>query len=230
MKKKIITIISIFIICIIAASLCACDKGGEDFNLDYYDLKDFTTLKNFTVVSSQEPNTTAKYVNDGSRILFETTTVDEDGVENDVIYHFSTDENKAYIANAWQSIDAKDADDYLSSIADRTGLAYTNVKEPYVKEINKGRYAIDPDHFFKETFRVKYETFFGKEYEDSEFTSEYESQKEKLFGNVDNYMITLDFTTKKQISLAIENAKEKKLLTFRYSDIENTKITLPKES
>ncbi|MDE6870463.1 MAG: hypothetical protein K2J75_07015, partial [Clostridia bacterium] len=80
-----------------------------------------------------------------------------------------------------------------------------------------------------EAFRVKYETFFGKEYEESEFTTEYESQKEDLFGNVDDYMITLDCTTKKQMTLSIENATDKKLLTYRYSDIEDTSITLPKD-
>ncbi len=42
-------------------------------------------------------------------------------------------------------------------------------------------------------------------------------------------MITLDCTTKKQMTLSIENAKEKKLLTYRYSDIEDTNITLPKD-
>ncbi|MDE5756755.1 MAG: hypothetical protein K2I23_06670, partial [Clostridia bacterium] len=212
---------------IMTAVLCACNRDGEGCDLEYYDWKDFSSLKNFTVVNSQEPNTTAKYVNDGSKILFETTTVSEEG-ENNVIYQFSTDENKAYIAGAWQDIDIKDADDYLSSITDRTGLAYVGIKEPYVKEIAKHKYSIDADHFFKEAFRVKYETFFGKEYEESEFTTEYESQKEDLFGNVDNYMITLDCTTKKQMTLSIENAKEKKLLTYRYSDIEDTSITLPK--
>ena len=120
-------------------------------------------------------------------------------------------------------------DDYLSSIADRTGLSYVGVKETYVTKISKHKYAIDPDHFFKEAYRVKYETIFGKEYEESEFTTEYESQKESLFGNVDNYMITLDCSTKKQMTLSIENAKEKKLLTYKYSDIEDTSITVPKE-
>lgn len=229
MKKKIIITTCILLVSILTVALCACNKDGEGFDLEYYDLKDFTTLKNFTVINSQEPNTVAKYVNDGSRILFETTTTGEDGVENNVIYQFSTDENKAYISGAWQNIDVKDADDYLSSIADRTGLAYVGIKDNYVKEIASHKYSIDADHFFKEAFRVKYETFFGKEYEESEFTTEYEDQKEDLFGNVDNYMITLDCATKKQMTLSIENAKEKKLLTYRYSDIEDTNITLPKE-
>ena len=229
MKRKLIITTSIILICILAVAFCACNKDGDGFNFEYYDLKDFTTLKNFTVVNSQEPNTVAKYVNDGSRILFETTTTDDSGEPNNVIYQFSTDENKAYISGAWQDIDVKDADDYLSSIADRTGLAYAGVKEPYVKEIATHKYSFDPDNFFKEAFRIKYETFFGKEYEESEFTAEYESQKEDLFGNVDNYMITLDCTTKKQMTLSIENAKEKKLLTYRYNDIEDTNITLPKD-
>ncbi|MDE6276351.1 MAG: hypothetical protein K2M75_07460 [Clostridia bacterium] len=228
MKKKLIITTCILTVCALACALCACQKDGEGWDLNYYDVTDFTSLKNFTVVNSQEPNTTAKYVNDGSRILFETTTVSDDGEDNNVIYQFSVDENKAYISGAWQDIDVKDADDYLSSIADRTGLAYVGVKDPYVKKIAKRKYAIDPDHFFKEAFRVKYETFFGKDYEESEFTTEYESQKEDLFGNVDNYMITLDCSTKKQMTLSIENAKDKKLLTYRYTDIEETDISLPK--
>ena len=229
MKNKLIITISILLVCSMAVTLCACQNDGDGWDYEYYDLKDFTTLKNFTVVNSREPNTTAKFVNDGSRILFETTTTDEEGEDNVVLYHFSTDDNKAYISGAWHDVDIKDADDYLSSIADRTGLAYVGVQETYVKEIAKRKYAIDPDHFFKEAFRVKYETIFGKEYEESEFTTEYESQKETLFGNVDNYMITLDCSTKKQMTLSIENAKDKKLLTYKYSDIEDTNITVPKE-
>ena len=229
MKRKLIIITSILLVCVIAVALCSCKKDGEGKDYDYYDLKDFTTLKNFTVVNSREPNVTAKFVNDGSRILFETTTADGEGGDNVTLYHFSTDDNKAYIAGSWQNIDSKDADDYLSSIADRTGLAYVGIQEKYVKEIAKHKYAIDPDHFFKEAFRVKYETIFGKEYEESEFTSEYESQKENLFGNVDNYSITLDCSTKDEMTLAIENEKEKKLLTYKYSDIEDTSITVPKE-
>ena len=228
MRNKLIIIISILLVCAIAVTLCSCKKDGDGKDYDYYDLKDFTSLKNFTVINSREPNTTAKFVNDGSRILFETTTTDGEGGDNVVLYHFSTDDNKAYISGTWQSVDVKDADDYLSSIADRTGLAYVGVMETYVTEIAKRKYAIDPDHFFKEAFRVKYETIFGKEYEESEFTTEYESQKETLFGNVDNYMITLDCSTKKKMTLSIENAKDKKLLTYRYSDIEETNITLPK--
>lgn len=230
MKKKfIITTFILLTICALAASFCGCNKDKDAFDLDYYDYKDFTALKNFTVVNSQEPNTVAKYVNDGSRILFETTTTDGEGGENNVIYQFSVDENKAYISGSWQDIDLKDVDDYLSSIADRTGLAYVGIKENYVEEVAEHKYSIDPDHFFKEAFRIKYETFFGKEYEESEFTNEYESQKEELFGNVDNYMITLDCSTKKQMTMSIENAKEKKLLTYRYSNIDKTNITLPKD-
>ncbi|MDE5654242.1 MAG: hypothetical protein K2I46_01360 [Clostridia bacterium] len=229
MKNKLLLTISIMLVCILAITLFACKKNGDDFDLNYYDLKDFTSLKNFTVVNSREPNTTAKYVNDGSRILFETTTAVSEGDDNVVLYHFSTDENKAYIADAWQDVDVKDVDDYLSSIADRTGLAYVGVQETYVTEIATHKYAIDPDHFFREAFRIKYETIFGKDYEESEFTTEYESQKESLFGNVDNYMITLDCTTKKQMTLSIENQQDKKLLTYKYSDIENTDITMPKE-
>ena len=229
MKNKLIITISILIVCCMAIALCACQEDGDGWDLDYYDLKDFTSLKNFTVVNSREANTTAKFVNDGSRILFETTTTDTEGEENVILYQFSTDENKAYISGAWQDVETKDVDDYLSSIADRTGLSYVGVQETYVKKIAKHKYAIDPDHFFKEAFRVKYETVFGKEYEESEFTTQYESQKEDLFGNVENYMITLDCSTKKQMTLSIENAKDKKLLTYKYSKIEDTNITLPKE-
>ncbi len=229
MKRKLVFLIFI-LLALTTAVLCGCQKKGDDFfDTDYLNFEDFKSLKNFTVINSNEPNTTAKYINDGSRILFETTTATEEGIDNNVIYIFSTDKNTAYIGDAWQDIELKDVDDYLSSISDRTGLAYVNIEEVYVKEIADHKYAIDPDHFFKEAFRVKYETFFGKDYEESEFNIEYEKQKEELFGNVDDYLITLDCSTKKQMSLSIENAKDKKLLTYRYTDIDNTDITLPKE-
>ena len=229
MKNKLIITLSILLICMMAVTLCSCKDDGDGYDFEYYDLEDFTSLKNFTVVNSQEPNTIAKYVNDGSRILFETNTSDKEGENNVVLYHFAIDDNKAYIAGAWQLIDNSDVDDYLTSIAERTGIAYVGVAEPYAEEISSRKYTIEPDHFFREAFRVRYEFFFGKDYEESEFTTEYESQKESLFGNVDNYMITLDCSTKKQMTLTIANQVEKKSLSYKYTDIEDTSITVPQE-
>lgn len=231
MKKKILYILILTIIIAISISCVACKKDDGFQNLEYYDFKDFTTLKNFTVKSSQEKNTVGKYDNSGSEIRFMTDTTDEAGVNNKVYYSFKSDGSKAYIANAWQNIETQDVDDYLASIADRIGLSYTKIQEAYLTEISERLYAVEPDHFFKELFRQKYEMYFGKEYEENEFAVEYEKQKESIFGNVDDYMITLDFTQKKQITLTItKNGEgEKQESWFVFTDIGDTKIELPKE-
>ncbi len=229
MKKKVFILI-IAIISITAACLAGCDKNNSFNNLDYYDFKDFTSLKNFTVINSEEKDTVAKYDNDSSRILFMTETDSTEGVNNDVFYYFSAEENKTLVGENWQEINLDDVDDYLSSIADRTGLSYTKVQEAYVTEVNDRKYSIDADHFFKELFRQKYEMYFGKTYEESEFTVEYEKQKEELFGNMDNYMIMLDCTKKKKMTLSITKNEDGKqsVSTYEYSNIGDTKIDIPK--
>ena len=231
MKKKILYILIITIIIAVSISCVACKKDDGLKDLDYFDVKDFTTLKNFTVNSSQEKNTVSKYDNTGSEIRFMTDATDEDGVNNKVYYSFKSDGSKAYIADKWQTIETQDVDDYLASIADRTGLSYTKIQEAYVTEMSERLYSIQPDHFFKELFRQKYEMYFGKEYEENEFAVEYEKQKESIFGNVDDYMITLDFTQKKQITLTItKNGEgEKQETWYTFTDIGETKIELPKE-
>ena len=230
MKKKILYILIITIISAIAFSCVACkDKGGFE-DLEYYDFKDFTTLKNFTVKYSQEKNTVGKYDNDGSEIRFMSENTDEEGITNKVYYTFSSEESKTYIGGTWQKIETQDIDDYLASIADRIGLSYTKIQEAYVTEIGDRLYSVEPDHFFKELFRQKYETYFGKDYEENEFAVEYEKQKEDIFGNIDDYMITLDFSEKKQITLTItKNGEEKQETWFVFTDIGTTKIDLPKE-
>ena len=231
MKKKALFILIITIISVMALCAVGCNKDDGFTDLYYYDFEDFITLKNFTVKFSQEPNTVGKYVNDGSEIRFMTDTTDEEGANNQVYYTFSAEESKAYIGGAWQAIETQDIDDYLSSIADRIGLSYTKIQEAYVTEINDRLYSVEPDHFFKELFRQKYEAYFGKDYEENEFAVEYEKQKEEIFGNVDDYTIKLDFTQKKQIMLTItkNGDGDKQETWFAFTDIGDTKVDLPKE-
>ena len=230
MKKKLLFILIITIISAIAISCVACKDGDGFEDLEYYDFKDFSTLKNFTVKNSQEKNTIGRYDNTGNEIRFMTESTDEDGTTNKVYYSFSSQESKAYIGDAWQTIETQDVDDYLASIADRTGLSYTKIQEAYLTEKSERLFAVEPDHFFKELFRQKYEMYFGKDYEENEFAVEYEKQKESIFGNVDDYMITLDFTQKKQITLTVvKNVEgEKQETSFVFTDIGDTKIELPK--
>ncbi|MDE6189847.1 MAG: hypothetical protein K2G37_06150 [Clostridia bacterium] len=230
MKKKAFFILIIAIITAVAISAVACkDNDGFD-DLEYYDFKDFTSLKNFTVETSQEKNTIVRYENDGSQIRFMTEATDE-GITNKVYYVFSSEENKVNIGGEWQAIATQDVDDYLASIADRTGLSYTKIQEAYLIEMNERIYSVEPDHFFKELFRQKYELFFSKSYEENEFAAEYEKQKEDIFGNVDDYLITLDFSQKKQITLKIEKMleNEKQETTFVFTNLGDTKIDLPKQ-
>lgn len=230
MKKKILYILIITIIAMVAICSFGCKKDDGFKDLDYYDFEDYITLKNFTVKFSQEKNTVGKYDNDGSEIRFMTDTTDEEGINNKVYYTFSAEGSKAYIGEKWQPIETDDVDDYLASIADRIGLSYTKIQEAYLTEISERLYSVDPDHFFKELFRQKYELYFGKDYEENEFAVEYEKQKESIFGNVDDYMITLDFTQKKQITLTISKNTngEKQETWFVFTDIGDTKIELPK--
>ncbi len=232
MKKKALFIMTVIVLTLTAVFAVGCkDKDGFK-DLEYYDFEDFITLKNFTVKFSQEKNTVGKYDNDGSEIKFMTDTTDEEGVNNKIYYSFAAEGSKINIGGEWQIIETDDVDDYLSSIADRTGLSYTKIQETYLTEKSDRIYAVDPDHFFKELFRQKYESYFGKDYEENEFAAEYENQKEEIFGNIDDYMVTLDFSEKKQIKLTIvkhSEDEEKQTSEFIFTDIGTTKVDLPKE-
>ena len=227
MKKLIIVMIMILSIFTIVG-LCACDKEQMP-SPEYYSVEDFLNLKNFTTTNSMEKSTTCKYVAEDNKILFESDSKSQEFGDNIVYYSFDTTQSKIYTGGKWQSIGKDDVDDYLSSIEDRTGLVYNNLQSTYFEEKEKRVYTIQNDHFFKELFRQKYEKYFGKEYEENDFITEYETQKEELFGDTDSYKIILDCSEKYIIKLSIEKPTEdgREYTSYTYTDIDKTKISLP---
>lgn len=228
-KKTIITIIALLALCL--ALFAGCKDDTKAVESEYYTVEDFLNLDNFTLVNSTEKNTVCKYEIKDGRILFESKSTTEELGENTVYYVFSTSGSKAYIGSKWQAIGTDDVDDYLAAIEDRTGLVYNKLQATYFEKAKERVYTIQNAHFFKELFRQKYEKFFGKEYEESDFTIEYEKQKEDLFGNIDAYTVKLDCSEKGKMTLSVEKPTDdgREYTAYTYSDIDKTQITLPEE-
>lgn len=230
MTKKII-IITIVVLTLGLLIFASCDKKGEAGDNEYCTIQDFLNLDNFTLQNSTEKNTVCKYVIKDGRIMFESKSSSEEYGENTVYYVFETTASKAYIGSEWQSVGTDDVDDYLSSIDDRTGLVYNNLQANYFEKTKENVYTIQNGHFFKELFRQKYEKFFGKDYDEGDFMTEYEKQKEDLFGNIDAYNVQLDCSEKGKMTLSIEKPTDdgREYTSYTYSDIGKTEITLPEE-
>lgn len=228
--KKIILITSLILSLTLAGFvlLSACDKEGMP-ETEYYSIQDFINLRNFTVTSSLEKNTVCKYVLENNKIMFESDSSSEEYGDNVVYYSFDANESKIYTGGMWQSIATDDVDDYLSSIDERTGLIYNNLQANFFEEKDKNVYIIQNGHFFKELFRQKYEKFFGKDYEESDFMIEYEKQKDELFGDIDEYTVKLDCSQKKQMTLSVEKpiTDGREYTAYTYTDVDRTKIKLP---
>lgn len=227
MKKFLIILITIASVIGILA-FAACNKEQKP-DTEYYSVQDFLDLKNFTVKSSLEKSTVCKYSVEDNKILFESDSTSEEYGDNKVYYTFDATESKIYTGGKWQSIGADDVDDYLSSIEDRTGLIYNNLQANYFEDKGKNVFVIENGHFFKELFRQKYEKYFGKEYDESDFMIEYEKQKQELFGDIDSYTIKLDCSQKLEMTLSIEKTTEdgREYTSYTYTNIDNTKIVLP---
>lgn len=228
-KKIIIAILAVFVLCL--TLFAACKDQTNPAESEYCTIEDFLNLDNFTLVNSTEKNTVCKYEVKDGRILFESKSTTEVLGENTVYYVFGTAGSKAYIGSEWQSIGTDDVDDYLSAIADRTGLVCNKLQSTYFERTKDRVYTIQNGHFFKELFRQKYEKFFGKDYEESDFMIEYEKQKEDLFGNIDAYTVKLDCSEKGKMTLSVEKPTDdgREYTAYTYSDIDKTQITLPEE-
>lgn len=228
-KKLVIVILAVLALCL--AVFASCKDNAKTTDGSYCTVEDFLNLDNFTLVNSTEKNTVCKYSVKDGRILFESKSVNEELGENTVYYVFGTSGSKAYIGSKWQSIGDDDVDDYLSAIADRTGLVYNKLQANYFERVKDKVYVIQNGHFFKELFRQKYEKFFGKDYEESDFMIEYEKQKEDLFGNIDAYTVKLDCSEKGKMTLSVEKPTDdgREYTAYTYSDIGNTEIALPEE-
>ena len=149
-KKIIIAILAVFVLCL--TLFAACKDQTNPAESEYCTIEDFLNLDNFTLVNSTEKNTVCKYEVKDGRILFESKSTTEVLGENTVYYVFGTAGSKAYIGSEWQSIGTDDVDDYLSAIADRTGLVCNKLQSTYFERTKDRVYTIQNGHFFKELF------------------------------------------------------------------------------
>lgn len=234
MKKWIQTVGILAVLFMGAFVLNACNKNkdSDPTQVAHYTPDDFIKMQSFAVTNSDYPNTHAIYEKTGSQLNFYTAM--PSGVENgqnEIYYVFTATQSKKYVNGSWQPIEQNDVPAYVDSLRKSTGLNYRNVKKDYIKQTNSHCYEIDQEHFFMQAFRGQYESYFGKDYAESDFKDAFAIAKEELYGNIDDYTITLDCSDPAQITLQIskpmKNDEQALAQTFVYSQIDSAKVELP---
>ena len=94
-------------------------------------------------------------------------------------------------------------------------------------EGKKLKFSVEPERFFKQAYRQIYQNYFGNDYDEETFAKDFEQNSEALFGNLDDYEVTLDCSASDSISLTIENKAEKSSDVYEYYAIGSTEIELP---
>mgnify|MGYP001026911258 CR=1 FL=1 len=221
---------------VLAGALVAC-KPNDNAQHDptgtaRFTPDDFIQLKQFTAVSSQFPDTTLTYIRKDNTITYQTTMPDTlRGGTRPIYYVLSPQDNREYTDGAWRTIAQADVDDYVQSIDNACGLVYHNVQKAYFKPAGDNVWEIESEHFFREAFRQSYELYFGKDYTDAEFDASFDTAKGELYGNLDDYTVTLDCSQPDTMRLSIAmRATETTIahtVTYTYTAINTATIDLP---
>ncbi len=105
------------------------------------------------------------------------------------------------------------------------------MQKAYFKPAGDNVWEIESEHFFREAFRQSYELYFGKDYTDAEFDASFDTAKGELYGNLDDYTVTLDCSQPDTMRLSIAmRATETTIahtVTYTYTAINTATIDLP---
>ncbi len=221
-----LALVAILLLIIAAIALWGCSKS-ESANANYTP-EDFLSLDNFTLRTNVKPDSVIRYDKSGSDLRYSTTHVG-DGYTNTVYYVFGKSENKEYSEGVWKDIEDTDVDSYVNSIENACGLVYNKLDATEFTEIEgkKLKFSVEPERFFKQAYRQIYQNYFGNDYDEETFAKDFEQNSEALFGNLDDYEVTLDCSASDSISLTIENKAEKSSDVYEYYAIGSTEIELP---
>lgn len=221
-----LAIVAILLLILATIALWGCSKS--DSASANYTPEDFLSLDNFTLKTNVRPDDVIRYDKSGSGLIYSTTRIG-DGYTNTVYYVFGNGENKEYSEGAWKDIEDVDVDGYVNSIENACGLVYNKLDATEFREIEgkKLRFSIEPERFFKQAYRQIYQNYFGNDYDEETFAKDFEQNSEALFGNLDDYKVTLDCSASDSISLTIENEAENSSDVYEYYAIGSTSISLP---
>ncbi len=219
-------ILAVLLLAVAAVALWGCEKGDSAFA--NYTPEDFVSLSDFTLKTNTKPDSVMRYVKKDNVIVYSSTHIG-DGYTNTVYYSFAKDSNREYSEGSWKEIEDADVDKYLGSINNACGLIYNKLDPTQFKEIQgkKLQFSVDPETFFKQAYRQIYHNYFGTDYEEEEFSADFEQNAPALFGDMSAYAVTLDCSKADKIMLSIGNEKEGTLDVYEYYAIGSTTVKLP---
>lgn len=219
-------ILAVLLIAVALVALWGCEKSDTAFAK--YTPEDFVSLSNFTLKTNTKPDSVMRYVKNDDVLYYSSTHIG-DGYTNTVYYSFAKDKNREYSEGSWKEIEDADVDKYLGSIQNACGLIYNKLDPTQFTEIQgkKLRFSVDPEVFFKQAYRQIYQNYFGSDYNEEDFSADFEQNAPALFGDMSAFSITLDCSGADKITLTIDNKDEKTSDVYDYYAIGSTTVKLP---
>lgn len=219
-------ILAVLLIIVAAVTLWGCEKADEAFA--GYTPEDFISLDNFTLKTNVKPDAVIRYAKADGALYYSSTHIGE-GYTNTVYYSFNGSDNKEYSEGVWKDIEDTDVDSYVNSIENACGLIYNKLDPTQFEEVQgkKLTFSVDPGTFFKQAYRQIYQNYFGTDYDEENFSQDFNENAPTLFGDMKEYDVTLDCSKSDRIVLKIENKKEKSSDVYEYYAIDSTTIALP---
>lgn len=219
-------ILAILLLVVAAAALWGCEKGESAYT--NYTPEDFVSLNNFTLRTNVKPDNVMRYEKKGDSLYYSSTYV-TDSYTNTIYYVFENNGSKEYSEGSWKNIDSSDTDKYINSVENACGLIYNKLQPSQFEEI-KGKklaFGVNSEEFFKQAYRQIYQNYFGTDYDEKEFAEDFEQNSASLFGDVNDYVVTLDCSDKNKMVLQIKNSRTGENDVYEYYAINSTKISLP---
>ena len=219
-------ILAVLLLIVAVVALWGCETNEAAYT--NYTPEDFIALDNFTLKTNVKPDNVIKYVKSENSLMYSSTYVG-DAYTNTVYYVFEGDVNKEFSEGSWKEIEDADAAKYVDSIENACGLIYNKLDATEFEEISgkKLQFSINPERFFKQAYRQIYENYFGKDYKEETFQADFEENAPTLFGNMNDYKVTLDCSVSDKIVLSIKNTDSKDSDVYEYYAIGKTEISLP---
>lgn len=219
-------LLAILLLIVAATALWGCEKGESAYT--NYTPEDFVSLDNFTLKTNVKPGSLMRYEKKGETLYYSSTYL-TDSYTNTIYYVFEGNGVREYSEGAWKDIDSADKDKYLNSVETACGLIYNKLDPSQFAEINgkKQTFSVSPEVFFKQAYRQIYQNYFGTDYNETDFSEDFNQNSSSLFGDLNDYDVTLDCSGKDKIVLSIKNNRTDENDVYEYYAIGTTKISLP---
>ncbi len=219
-------LVAALLVLVAAIALWGCEKSDSAYA--NYTPADFIGLDNFTMKTNVKKDSVMRYSEEGGALYYSSTHIG-DGYTNTVYYVFAGGDNREYSEGEWKEIEDSDVEKYKNSIESACGLIYNKLDATQFEEI-KGKkliFRVAPEQFFKQAYRQIYQNYFGTDYDEDSFNADFEQNAPSLFGDMTDYEIRLDCSSKGKMVLEISNGENRQSDVYEYYAIGKTKIDLP---